>query len=135
MPAFTARAAGVADLTLPLDDGRLVLAPGVDHVVRWTPADGVSRVRLTLNSRSVGGHGTPLAAVLECETADAAGQLTVPATLLDGFPELDGSDICVSIDCPRSTLARVSIGYAEVPGGYVAFEVSSGRAFPVRHQP
>jgi len=132
---FTASARGVDDISTALDDGVMTLVPGVDHVVRWTPADGASRVRLTVKSQSSGGHGTPVAALLVCETADAAGQLTVPAAIVDQLPELTAPEICVSVDCPPSELARIGLGYAEVEGGYVLLEAAAAVRFRVRHEP
>ncbi len=84
-PAFTLSAEGVAPLEPDLDldfDVTLVIEDGVDEVIRWIP-ESSGRVQLGLQ---VGWHGAAYEALLLCEADDAAGQLTVPGSLIERFP-------------------------------------------------
>jgi hypothetical protein len=91
-------------------------------------------VKLTINSPNQS-HGNPYLAVVECDVPDSAGEITVPAAMVDALPELTAFGICVLRDCPASTLIRYSNGYATVPGGYVELVVGDQMSFGVEHQP
>jgi len=135
MPALSATAHGVARLEAPLTgDGAITLEPGRDHTVTWTPADENARVRLTLNSNNWG-HGNPYLAIIECDVADTAGQVTVPAAMVDAFPETMAWSVCAGSDCPPSTLTRYTLGAATVPDGHVDLIVGDQLSFGVNHQP
>jgi hypothetical protein len=85
------------------------LVRGEDKRVTWSDPVAGARVYLRLPSPN-NGHGMPPRAVIECEGPDT-GQLTVPAALIDGLPDLADTDACdgvacVGVDCPPSSLAR-----------------------------
>ena len=134
IPAFSTSARGVDAIDLPLNaEGQIVLVDGEDEVLRWTPTGDGSEVRVTINSTTYGGHGQPLEAIIQCQAPDAAGELTIPAAKVAALPELSGAPICVAIDCPPSSIDRLSVGYATIPGGYVRLEVATRFQFLVRH--
>lgn len=131
LPPATLVAGGVAPLVTAITD-RITLVPGEDHVVGWTPGGG-GRVRLTLNSNNQG-HGGPYLGIIECEADDAAGQLTVPAALVDAFPETRAWTVCAGSDCPPSRLRRFRASTAPI-GVDQAIElaVASEQTFGVDH--
>ena len=122
----------MAPLTGAIPDGKLVLEPGQDEIVRWTPAGGDARVRLTLNSNNQG-HGQPYLGIIECDSPDAAGEVRVSASLVDEFPETRAWTICAGTDCPPSTLRRYQRATAPVGEHDVELVVSSVIAFGVDH--
>jgi hypothetical protein len=124
----------VGPLVAEIEGGRLTLEPGRDHVLRWTPAAGGARVKLTIVAPSRG-HGNPSEAILECDVPDADGALTIPAPMIDALPPMTAFGGCVASDCGPSTLLRYSNGYAGVPAGYVELVVGYQLSFGVEHQP
>jgi hypothetical protein len=133
LAAATLDAGGVPPLVTPIID-RITLVPGQDHTVTWTPA-GVGRVRMTLNSNNQG-HGAPYLAIIECEVDDAAGAITVPAALVDAFPESYAWTYCAGSDCPPSRLRRYRAGTAPVGADQeIRLTVASQITFGVEHHP
>lgn len=102
--------------------------------IRWTPAAGSSaRVRLTLNSNNRG-HGAPFDAIIECDVADDAGVIAVPAAMLDAFPATEAWTICAGSDCPPSRLRRYRNALAPVGERDVELRVSSTFTFGIEHR-
>ena len=107
IPAMTLSAPATAPIVAELTDFKITLAPGASHTVRWTPDDDApgARMRLTINANNVG-HGYPFAAIIACDVADAAGEVTVAAVLIDAFPATEAWQVCAGHDCPPSSLTR-----------------------------
>ena len=131
-PGLTLSTTGVPPIAGAIPDGTLTLVPGQDHTVRWTPATGDSRMRLTLNSNNQG-HGLPYLGIIECDVADAAGEVTVDAALIDAFPETMAWRICAGTDCPPSTLRRYHRATFAVGDQDVELVVATEIAFGVDH--
>ncbi len=123
---------GVPPLIVSLPQRKLVLDHGADFTMRWTPSGGPSRIRLTLNSNNQG-HGAPYLGIIECEADDAAGEITIAAALIDGFPETRAWTVCAGSDCPPSTIRRYHRATIAVGDHDVALEVASEVAFGVDH--
>ena len=132
IPASTLSTTGVAPLTGALPDTTLTLVPGQDAIVRWTPAAGDARVKLTINA-NIQGHGQPYLAIIECDAADAAGAITVPSSMIDAFPETRAWTICAGTDCPPSTLRRYRRATVAVGAQDLELVVASELAFGVDH--
>ena len=80
LPAFSLTARLPARLELLATD-QLVLAPGHDLTLRWTPSGADDRIRVTLGADL--GHAQWRTVVIECDLPDAAGQVTVPQAMTD----------------------------------------------------
>jgi len=134
IPALTLRTGGVAAPTPDITGGKLVVPyPALaDVVVRWTPAPGDARVRLTLNANNRG-HGMPYVAIIECDVADAAGQLTIARALLDAFPDTRAWSVCAGNDCPPSNLTRYRRAAVPVGAEEVELVVASSFTFGIEH--
>ncbi len=131
---FQIASPAVAPLVAVITDFVITLAAGQDHVVSWTPAgDAGARVRLTINSPNRA-HGQPFEAILECDAADAAGQVTIPAAMIDALPEITDARICVLVDCPRSSLRRYRAAPAPAPANGVRLVVGSELELGVEHR-
>jgi hypothetical protein len=131
IPAATLTAGGVRPLATPITD-RITLVPGEDHTVTWTP-DGGGHVRLTINANNQG-HGGPYLGIIECLADDSDGSITVPAALVDQFPETRAWTVCAGSDCPPSWLRR----YHETPvpvgtDQQITLTVATEQAFGVDH--
>ncbi|HVV86857.1 MAG TPA: hypothetical protein VHE35_27655 [Kofleriaceae bacterium] len=135
-PPLALTAGGVPAIAGAIPDGKLTLPPGEDATIRWTPAGGAggsgARMRLTLNANNQG-HGQPYLAILECDVADADGQVTVDASLIDAFPDTRAWNICAGSDCPPSTLRRYHRATAPLGDQDVELLVSSIVSFGVDH--
>jgi len=131
--AHTISARGVAPLVPDLVSS-ITLEPGQDHVVRWTPAAGDARIRLTLNGNNAG-HGAPYAGIIECDSPDVAGAVTIAAALVDGFPPTQAWTVCAGHDCPPSTIERYRRGVAAIGASQAELIVSSRYSFGVVHTP
>jgi hypothetical protein len=105
-------------------------------VVTWppatTPTTTGTRVRLELNANNRG-HGFPYTAIISCDVADSAGEITVPTALLDAFPDTRAWTVCAGSDCPPSRLTRYRRATAPVGEQEVELEVASTFAFGVDH--
>jgi hypothetical protein len=131
LPALTIDAGAVSGLGTDFTD-KITLLPGQDHTITWVPGGG-GRVRLTLNSNNAG-HGSPFAAIIECEVDDSAGAITVPAALVDAFPETMAWHICAGSDCPPSHLRRYRAGAAPIGANQeIQLVVASQHTFGVDH--
>ncbi len=134
MPAMTLTSSSVAAITPDISGGKLTVpypASG-DTLVRWTPAGGDARVRLTLNANNRG-HGQPYVAIIECEVADAAGQIAVAPALLDAFPATEAWFICAGTDCPPSSIRRYRRGVTLIGEQEVELVVASSVTFGIEH--
>jgi hypothetical protein len=89
-------------------------------------------VRLVLNSDNAG-HGLPLHAIIECQAPDAAGEIVVPAALIEQLPEFEFLGICVGHDCPPSSLARRARATVAAGDAVVELVVASEVQFWVTH--
>ena len=107
LPAMSLDAAGTPPLVAAITDGKITVPypAGEDFVLSWTPAGDGARVRVTLNSNNQG-HGAPYLAIIECDVADAAGEVAIPETMLDAFPETRAWTVCAGSDCPPSSIRR-----------------------------
>lgn len=133
--ALSVDADAVAPMVAAINDGKITVPhpAGADFVIGWIPAGDGSRVRVMLNSNNLG-HGQPFLAILTCDVADAAGQVALPAEMLDAFPATDAWEICAGTDCPRSTIARYRRGAAPVGSDReVELVIASQLSFGVVH--
>ncbi|MBU1242333.1 hypothetical protein KJ612_03960 [Myxococcota bacterium] len=133
--AFSVDASGVAPLVLTtVQNDEITLENGGDTVFEWVPGTGSgTRVRVTLNANSSGGHGSPYLAIIECDTADD-GSLTIPQALIEGFPETYRWEMCAGVDCPLSSAMRYRRGIMPVAGGDFDFRVGSSVSFWIVHE-
>jgi hypothetical protein len=118
-----------------ISDGKITVPypAGEDFVIAWTPAGDGGRVRVTLNSNNQG-HGMPYLAIIECDVADSAGEVAIPAALLDAFPETSAWSVCAGTDCPPSTIRRYHRdGWPIGDDQEVVLEVGSQVDFGVDH--
>ncbi len=134
VPAFSVTAAGVAPLVLTgLVDDELDLPNGRDTFLTWEPGPSAgTRVRVTLNANSSGGHGSPYEAYIECDTEDD-GDLTIPEDLVEAFPDAYRWEMCAGQDCPLSWAMRYRRGTHQMNGGTFDFRVGSSVAFFILH--
>jgi hypothetical protein len=135
LPAMAIDAGGVPEIVADIVDGKIAIPypAAQDFVVRWTPAGGNARVRVTYNSNNQG-HGSPFNAILECDVADSAGEVALPAAMLDAFPETRVWTICAGSDCPPSTIRRYRRGTAPIGTDQeVELVVASQFSFGVDH--
>ena len=129
--AITTR--GVPPIVAAIELGQITLVPGQDQTVRWTPAAGGARVRVTLNSNNQG-HGAPYYGIIDCDSDDGAGEVTIAAALVDGFPATRAWDSCAGSDCPPSTIRRYHRGAVDLgAGGEAELIVGSQLDFGVDH--
>lgn len=136
IPALNLTSRAVAPITPDITGGKVVAPfPATGPLeIRWTPAAGSSaRVRLTLNSNNRG-HGAPFDAIIECDVADDAGVIAVPAAMLDAFPATEAWTICAGSDCPPSNLRRYRNALAPVGERDVELRVSSSFTFGIEHR-
>lgn len=84
LAAFSLAAASPAPLVL-VERDLLRLQVGAPLVVRWTPADPGSRIRLTLGADL--GHAQHRAALIECDVPDELGAIAVPQSMVDRFAD------------------------------------------------
>lgn len=127
---------GVAPIEIATEDAQIELIDGQPYTVTWTPStDADARVRVTINSNNTG-HGTPFHAIIACEVDDAAGELTIPSSMIEALPAIQrwGGVGCPQADCPPSTVARVRRATSPFEGGVVALEVQTVHAFGVLHE-
>lgn len=138
---FTLAASAVDAITIDLerdpdgeDQDKLELVYGKELVLSWSPSVPGTRVRLEIPSNNRG-HGLPVDALIECEAEDT-GEITVPSSMVDAFPERTYGLICVGSDCPPGTLTRFRADRVEVDGGAIDFVVGAQRQFvPVKSRP
>jgi hypothetical protein len=131
IPALALESGGVPLLEPQITD-KIVLAPGTDHTVTWTPV-GVGRVRLTLNSNNQG-HGLPYLGIIDCDVDDSAGEITIAAALIDAFPETQAWTVCAGTDCPPSVIRRYRSDAAPIGADQeVRLVVTSQFTFGVDH--
>jgi len=136
LPAMTLSTRGVPALATTIQAGKITVQnpAGQDFVVRWTPAADDSRVRLTLSSNNQG-HGLPYLAIIECDAPDSAGQIAIPAAMLDAFPETYAWEACAGSDCPPSTIRRYHRATHAVGDHDIELVVASEVKFGVEHHP
>jgi hypothetical protein len=135
LPAFSLETRAVAPIVAEITRNEIQLANGVDHVVKWTPAgDAGTRMRLVLNANNQG-HAQPYLAIIECDVYDDAGQIRIPAAMIDAFPETENWTACAGNDCPRSWLRRYHRADVPVEAGAVSLEVATQLGLGVEHHP
>ncbi|MDQ3341341.1 MAG: hypothetical protein M4D80_39810 [Myxococcota bacterium] len=134
LPAMMLSTRGVPALVAAIQNGMITVPypAGQDFAVRWTPAAGGARVRLTLNANNEG-HGLPYLGIIECDAPDSAGEITIPAALLDAFPETNPSPICAGTDCPPSLLRRYQRATHAIGDHDIELIVGSELQFRVEH--
>lgn len=129
-PAFDLQAGGTAaidpQLAGELGD-ELQLADGADNAVTWSAAAPGARVRLIVRSPTVA-HGLPSTRLIECDAPDA-GSIEIPQAIVEAFPAMPRSEICVGRDCPMSTILR----YTRAADTDVVLRVGSRVDFFVSH--
>ncbi len=129
---FSVASRGVQPLTVQsLSNDELHLSNDRDTVFEWEPGTG-DRVRVILNANNTGGHGSPLEAVIECDTEDT-GRLVIPVELVRLFPETYRWEMCAGNDCPLSLAYRYRRGRAQAAGGTFEFRVGSVVNFFIIH--
>ncbi len=84
LEAFSVAARVPTPLEL-VDTETLRLRIGTSLVVRWTPADPGSRIRLTLGADL--GHAQLRAALIECDVPDEHGAIAIPQDMIDRFAD------------------------------------------------
>jgi hypothetical protein len=113
------------------DQDKLELVTGEDLVLRWSPSVPGTRVRLEIPSNNRA-HGLPVDVLIECEVEDI-GEITVPESMVEFFPERPYGVICVGSDCPPGTLTRVRSDRVEIDGRWIELVVGAQRQFvPVK---
>jgi hypothetical protein len=123
VPAFTIEAPMPAPLALD-GDSSLALRTGEDYRLKWQPSgDDADRIRVQLDSDTAS-HGLFAPAILACDLPDAAGELTIPAALIDGFLEPKNWGCG---DCRSSTVQRYRHASVEVEGRKIALWLASIR--------
>lgn len=135
MPAMSLSTRGVPPLATAIASGKITVPnpAGQAFPVRWTPtSDPDARIRLTLNSNNQG-HGQPFLAIIECDAPDSAGQIDVPAALLDGFPETMAWEVCAGTDCPFSTIRRYHRATHPIGDQDVELVIASEQLFGIEH--
>jgi hypothetical protein len=133
LPGGTLETTGVPPIEVDIET-KIVLDPGEDHTIEWTPGGG-GRIRVTINANNQG-HGGPYLGIITCEAADAAGQLTIPAALIDQFPETRAWTVCAGTDCPPSSIERFRATFLPVGDGRaIELKVSNLYYFGVDHFP
>jgi hypothetical protein len=133
-PAHAITAGGVPEIVPAITLGKIRLVAGQDHTLRWTPAAGDARVHVTINANNRG-HGAPYLGIIECDSADSAGQVTIAAALVDGFPETQAWEACAGSDCPPSTIRRYRRGVTAIGDADAELIVASQFSFGVDHTP
>jgi hypothetical protein len=127
----------VATHVEPLDSdvvpASLTITDGEDLQLDWDPAGAHGRVRLRWLSPNRG-HGSPVAAILECDVPDSRGELTVPRALIEAMPP-SHDQYCAGYDCPESGLFRYHREMAPGIAPGVELIVASGLKFRVVHNP
>jgi hypothetical protein len=132
LPAMDFATTGVPPLHPDYPDDKIMLTPGADYTLAWTPA-GSGRVRVELNANNQG-HGMPYLAIIRCDVPDAAGEVVVPHALIDAFPETQAWEVCAGTDCPPSLLTRYhAASFALDDDREIDFIVQSQYAFGVDH--
>lgn len=132
IPGFSVTARGVAPLVpQSLSNDELTLSNEHDTLFSWEPGTG-DRVRVILNANNIGGHGSPLEAVIECDTEDT-GQLAIPVELVRMFPETYRWEMCAGNDCPLSLAYRYRRGRAQAAGGTFEFRAGNAVNFFIIH--
>lgn len=132
IPATTLATTGVPALAGAILGGKVILTPGQDAILHWQPAGAGARVRLTINANNQG-HGQPYLAIIECDADDAAGQVFIPAAMVDAFPETRAWSVCAGSDCPPSRLRRYHRATVAVGDRDLELVVASEVAFGVDH--
>jgi len=136
IPAMSLTSHAVATIAPDITGGKVIAPyPATGPLeLHWTPApNSNARVRLTLNSNNRG-HGAPFDAIIECDVADDAGVIAVPAALLDAFPATEAWTICAGSDCPPSNLRRYRNATQPVGERDVELRVSSSFTFGIEHR-
>jgi len=113
-----------------LDRDQLQLRVGDPLVIRWTPDDPGSRVRLTLGADL--GHAQYRAALIECDAPDEHGAIAVPQAMLDRFADGAnwGCGDCYPHELRRYRRDRATVG--AVPVSLWVTEVTSLYLIPER---
>jgi hypothetical protein len=137
IPGLTVASRGVAPIAPDITGGVVTAAyPATGPlVIHWPPLaapETGSRVRLTLNANNRG-HGAPFEAIITCDVADEAGQVAVPAAMLDAFPDTSAWTICAGTDCPPSKLERYRSATAPVGDHDVELRVVNSFTFGIEH--
>lgn len=132
IPGFSVTAHGVEPfIPKSLSNDELTLSNEHNTVFSWEPGSG-DRVRVILNANNSGGHGSPLEAIIECDTEDT-GQLVIPVELVRQFPETYRWEICVGNDCPLSVAYRYRRVRTQAAGGTFEFRVGNAVNFFIIH--
>jgi hypothetical protein len=120
-PAFTAKASGVAELSLA-NESTLALASGTGMQLGWTAAGAAtgSTVHVKLDISHHGGSKGKI----ECDTADS-GSLTLASAMVDQLLGLGAAGY------PTIIVTRSSTGHANAATGHVDLVVSSHVEAPI----
>lgn len=134
-PGFELSAFGTSPVDVGLGGSQsdeLRIENGADAIVSWTPADSGARVRLTIRSTTAGGHGQPLSRIIECDGPDS-GELVIPRQLVEAFPAMERTEMCVAIDCPPSSFLRYHSAVEPAGDGVVKLMVGNQVDFLIVH--
>ena len=91
-----------------IDIEALTLAVGQPLTIRWTPAQGDTRVRISLGADL--GHAQYRSYLVECDLPDAAGEVTIPQAFVDELadPTNWSCGDCFSHEVARYRVARTT---------------------------
>ena len=131
-PRFELAAIGVGALPPDTIGLALEVSDDADARVTWPAWGSDARVRLRLVSPNRG-HGTPSAAIIECDVPDT-GELVVPRELIAHLPP-SHDDYCAGYDCPASELVRYHRTAIDAAAGRIELAVGSALEFRVVHDP
>jgi hypothetical protein len=121
MAPLTFSAKGVEHLVV--DDKVVHVRLGKPSVVRWTPADPDARILVILRA---GSHDPyPVSGAIVCEADDAAGEVEVPADLLEQLVHL-GCDGAYMMK--QSVIFRYQQDVKQLPDGAVELFIGSARS-------
>jgi hypothetical protein len=133
VPAVTLTAPAVAPLADSVVGLSLVLEDDRDVTLSWQAWDAErARVRVQLVSPNRG-HGTPVAAIIECDVADT-GSVTVPGELIGALPP-SHDEYCAGYDCPDSEILRYHRRTVDTAAGVVELVTGSALGFRIVHNP
>jgi len=104
-----------------------VMRAGQPLTVTWEPAEAPDGLRMRLRL-SIDHHATTPAAA-HCDSADAAGSVTVSSEIVDALIAAGATGIGTYVE--NATLTRASEAWLETDRGCMVFETASGLYFDV----
>ena len=125
--AFEASVTGVSDMHID-GVGYYELVDDQDTTVTWRPANDGSDIEVLFQ---VGWHGAPPTGVIACRAPDAAGQVVVPAVVVNELPYLGA----IALFQNPSWIERVSRTVVDTAQGPIEITASSRVNVGLSHAP